>query len=137
MGEDPPTVPQDTDWWAAMQAAATPAEAVRHFVRGVGPLLARAAGISEILRAAALTDGEVQAIHQRHDRLQIAGYREVIDLMLTKGSLRAGLSPETATDVLLTLCGDSTYVQLTTDRGWTHDQVIDWLTEATPRVLLP
>ena len=49
----------------------------------------------------------------------------------------AGLTPETATDLLLTLCGDSTYVQLTTERGWTHEQTTAWLADAAPRLLLP
>lgn len=136
MGEDPPTIPQHTDWWAAMHAAPSADLALRHFVRGAGPLLARAAGISEILRAAALDDPEVRVIHDRHDRLQVAGYRQVIDLLMSKGSLRPGITPETATDLLLALCGDSIYVQLTSERGWTHDQVIDWMADATPRLLL-
>lgn len=137
LGEDPPTIPQDADWWAAMERAATPDGVLRQFVRGAGPLLARAAPIAEIVRAAALTDPEVRAIHQRHDRLQIAGYRQVVDLLLRKGSLRPGLTADTATDLLLTLCGDATYVQLTTDRGWTHDRVLDWLEDAAPKLLLP
>lgn len=60
----------------------------------------------------------------------------MVDLAASKGALRPDLTPETATDLLLTLCGDSTYVQLTNQRGWTHDQVIGWLADATPRLLL-
>lgn len=136
MGENPPTIPQNTDWWAAMHAAKDADQVLRHFVRGAGPLLARAAPISEVLRAAALTDPEVRTIFDRHDHLQVTGYRQVVDLAASKGALRPDLTPETATDLLLTLCGDSTYVQLTTQRGWTHDQVIGWLADATPRLLL-
>jgi len=137
MGEDPPTIPQDTDWWAAMQDAASAEQVLRQFVRGAGPLLARAAQISEVLRAAALTDPEVRAIFDRHDRLQVTGYRQVVDLASSKGQLRPELTPETATDLLLILCGDSTYAQLTTERGWTHEQATAWLADATPRLLLP
>lgn len=137
MGEDPPTTPQDTDWWAALHTAPSAEEILRQFVRGAGELLARAARISEVLRAAALTDPEVRVIFDRHDHLQVTGYRRVIDLASSKGPLRAGLTPETATDVLLTLCGDSTYAQLTTERGWPHEQAINWLADATPRLLLP
>ena len=89
------------------------------------------------MRAAALTDPEVRAIHQHRHDMQVSGYRQVVDTLVAKGPLRDGLTPETATDVLLTLCGDRAYVQLTTDRGWTHDQVIEWLTDVTPRLLLP
>lgn len=137
LGDDPPTVPQDTDWWAAMEDAASAEQVLRQFVRGAGPVLARAARISEVLRAAALTDPEVRTIFDRHDQLQVTGYRQVVDLAASKGPLRGGLTPETATDLLVTLCGDSTYAQLTTERGWTHQQVTAWLAEATPQLLLP
>lgn len=92
--------------------------------------------ISELLRAAALTDPEARTIFDRHDQLQVTGYRQMVDLAASKGALRPGLTPESATDLLLTLCGDGTYVQLTTQRGWTRDQVVDWLADATPRLLL-
>lgn len=137
LGEDPPTTPQDSEWWGAMDAADSADDVLRHFVRGVGPLLARAAGISEVLRAAALTDPEVRIIFERHDRLQVAGYRQVVDLALSKGSLRPDLTPETATDLLLILCGDSTYAQLSDGRGWTQDHIVDWLADAVPTLLLP
>jgi len=137
LGEDPPTTPQDSEWWSALRAADSADHVLRHFVRGVGPILARAACISEVLRAAALTDTEVRTIFDRHDHLQVAGYRRVVDLAVSKGSLRPDLTPETATDLLLTMCGDSTYAQLSTGRGWTHDHIVDWLSDAVPRLLLP
>lgn len=136
LGPDNPTDPESSAWWAAMRAAPTARQALEAFVRGATPLLARAAPVSEVVRAAALTDPEVRAVHEHHDRQQITGYRQVIDVLTAKGRLRDGLTPTTATDVLLTLCGDSTYVQLTTDRGWSHDHVVEWLTATAPTVLL-
>ncbi len=137
LGDDPPTIPQATDWWAGMHDAVSAEEVLRQFVQGAGPVLARAAQISEVLRAAALADPELRTISERHDQLQATAYRQVVDLAASKGPLRSDLTPETATDLLLTLCGDSTYTQLTTARGWTHDQTTTWLADATPRLLLP
>ena len=136
LGPQTPTLPQDSPWWAAMLAAPTAAAALEQFVRGAAPLLARAAAVSEVVRAASLTDEEVRAIHDYHDRMQVAGYRQVIDVVTGKGALRAGLTPETATHVLLTLCGDSLWVQLTTDRGWTPAQVTHWLAAIVPTAIL-
>jgi len=136
LGEDDPTDPEHTDWWVAMLAAPTGAEALEHFVRGAGSLYSRAAGISEILRAAALTDPDVHAIWRHHDQQQVAAFRRVIETLTTKGPLRSGLDPAAATDILLTVYGDSTYLLLTTDRGWTHNQVIDWACQALPALLL-
>jgi AcrR family transcriptional regulator len=136
LGEDDPTDPEQTDWWVAMRAAPTGAEALEHFVRGAGPLYARAAGISEILRAAALTDPDVHAIWRHHDQQQVAAFRRVIETVATRGSLRSGLEPAAATDILLTVYGDSTYLLLTAERGWTHNQVIDWACQALTVLLL-
>ena len=97
--------------------------------------LARAAGISEVLRAAALADDELRSIHRRHDDLQVAGYRQVIEITADKHPLRPGHTIDSATDVLLLLCGDHTYVSLI-ERGWTHDQIVNWLAETVPALLL-
>ena len=136
LGEDDPTDPERSDWWAAMLAAPTGADALEHFVRGAGSLYARAAGISEVLRAAALTDPDVHAIWRHHDHQQVEGFRRVIEAVTTKSPLRSGLDPAAATDILLTVYGDSTYLLLTTERGWTHDQAIDWACQALPVLLL-
>jgi AcrR family transcriptional regulator len=129
-------VPQETSWWESMLAAATAADALRAFVHGAGPLFARASAVSEVLRGAALTDPELRATLAAHDELQRTGYRQVIDALATKGALRPGLEPEVATDILLTVLGDATYVYLTTVRGWHHEAVVAWLADALPRLLL-
>ena len=136
LGPDAPTVPEQSTWWAAMAAASTATAALAAFIAGAAPLLARAAPISEVVRAAAATDEEVQAIYQHHDQLQLTAYRQVIDIVTTKGTLRDGLTPDTATDILLTLCGDSLWVQLTTDRGWPPAQLVDWLVTTVPAAIL-
>jgi hypothetical protein len=135
-GTDEPTPPQSADWWATMVAAPSAGEALRTFIRGAAPLYARAAGVAEVLRAAALTDDEVRAVWRRHDRLHHGGYRQVVDILASKGQLRTGLTPETATDVLLTFYADTSYVLLTEERGWTHDAVVDWACRALPSLLM-
>jgi hypothetical protein len=36
----------------------------------------------------------------------------------------------------MTIYGDSTYHLLTSERGWSHDMVIEWLCEVLPELLL-
>ena len=136
LGEEDPVDPVSTDWWERMQQAPTGAEALRIFVAGAAPLLERAAGISEIMRAAALTDDEVRRTFDHHDGMQVAGYRQVIDVVVATGTLRADLTPETATDLLLTIAGDSTYFLLRTERGWSEAQVTEWMSDALPRLIV-
>lgn len=134
LGEDEPTVPQESAWWASAQATPDAAEALRLLIRGAAPIFERTAAISEVLRAAATDDDDLWAVYDHHERLRATGYAQMVELIATKGALRT--DPATATDVLLTVYGDATYVRLTEERGWTHDRVVDWLCDAMPRLLL-
>lgn len=136
LGEQDPTVPQDSGWWEAMEAEPDPAEALRLFVRGAAPLFERASAISEVLRAAALTDPEVRDLHEHHERLRLEAFGQVIDLFAARGALRAGLDPAHATDVFFTVLSDPVWHQLRTERGWSAERVTDWMSDALPRLLL-
>ena len=135
MGDDP-VPPQATRWWAAMTAAERADDALTIFIRGAAPLFARASAVSEILRAAAWTDDEVRATYQVHENLRTEAFGQVVQILADKGPLRPGLTIDTATDILMTIFGDSTYHQLTTEHAWTHDQVVAWLCQALPDLLL-
>jgi AcrR family transcriptional regulator len=128
--------PDETDWWAAMQSALTGHQALGHFVRGAGPLYGRAAAISEVLRAAAMADPECREIWEHHDGMQVAAFRQVIEVVAAKSPLRRGLDTATATDVLITVFGDSTYQLLTEERGWSDAQTVAWMADALPLLLL-
>ena len=79
-----------------------------------------------------MTDPECRTTWLHHDRIQVAAFRDVIDLVVQKTPLRPGLDPAAATDVLITLFGDSTYHLLTTERGWSTQQAIDWMADGVP-----
>lgn len=132
MGEEEPMIPQDSPWWAEMLAAPGAQAGLRLFILGAGELFRRASGISEILRAAALTDDEVRATHLQHERLREEGFREALEALAVKSPFRAGLDLNQATAVLLTILSDSTYVLFTTERGWSHEQTISWLGGTLP-----
>lgn len=136
MGEDDPVPPQALQWWQDMRDEPDPAEALRTFVRGAGLVFARAAGISEVLRAAALTDPEVRRTSQTHERLQRTGWSEVLDIVAAKGPLRHDLSRDQLLDVFLVTFGDTAYHLYATERGWSHESIVDWMCEALPALLL-
>ena len=133
---DEPEPPEESEWWRSMEAEPDAAAALRIFVRGAAPLFTRAAPISEVLRAAALTDDEVRRTHEHHERMRYAGFGEVVRLLAQKGRLRDGLDAESATDLLFTLFGDTVYFQLTTERGWSEKRAVDWYCAALPTLLL-
>jgi hypothetical protein len=112
------------------------AQSLRIFVRGAGEVFARAAATSEVLRAAARTDDEIRRTHDYHENLRRIGFRQVLEILQQKAPLRAGRTLDEATDAFMTIYGDSTYHLLTSERGWSHDMVIEWLCEVLPELLL-
>lgn len=137
LGEADPRPPQAQSWWAEMVAEPGAAEALRTFIRGAGDVFARAAAIAEVLRAAALTDDEVRRTHKYHETLRRDGFGQVLEILAGKGPLRDDRSFEELTDAFMTVYGDSTYNLLATERGWSHDQIMAWLCDILPRMLLP
>jgi AcrR family transcriptional regulator len=135
LGDDS-IAPPDSEWWAAAVDEADAAESLRVFIRGSGPLFARASVISETLRAASLTDDELRATYDRHERLRYDAFGEFIGTIAPKGGLREGLDEEAATDLLFTLFSDTVYYLMTVERHWSHERFVDWLCEALPHLLL-
>jgi AcrR family transcriptional regulator len=136
MTEDEPVIPQEATWWKAMEAEANAADALMIFIRGAAPAFERASALSEVLRGAALTDPEVRQLHEFHESLRREAFEQAIDTLTAKGTLRQGLTIDTATDVLMTVFGDSTYQLMTANHGWSHQQTVDWLCEVLPELLL-
>lgn len=136
LGDEDPGLPQAQSWWADMVAEPGAAEALRIFIRGAGGVFARAAAISEVLRAAALTDEEVRRTHQYHETLRKDGFGQVLAILAAKGPLRADRPFDELTDAFLTVYGDSTYNLLASERGWSHEQIMVWLCDLLPGMLL-
>jgi AcrR family transcriptional regulator len=136
MGEAEPLAPEQMPWFAEVLAEPDAAESLRRFIRGAGEIYQRASRIYEVLRAAALSDEEVQRTYARQEQLRAVGYRQLAELLARKGRLREGLDVDTATDILLTVYGGTTYHLLTTERGWSHDQTVEWLAASLPGVIL-
>lgn len=135
LGDDP-IPPPESEWWAAAVSEPDAAESLRIFIRGSGPLFARASVISEILRAASLTDDELRATYDHHDQLRYGAVREFIGTIAPKGQLREGFDEGTATDLLFTVFSDTVYYLMTVERHWSHQQLVDWLCTALPELLL-
>ncbi len=135
MGEEA-AIPQETEWWKAMEKEPDAAQSLKIFIRGAAPLFARASAISEILRAAARTDDEVHRTYVFHENLRRSGFRQVVETLAAKEPLRSGLTIDTATDVLMTIFGDTTYQLMTENYGWSHNHLVDWLCQALPELLL-
>ena len=118
-----------------MEAEPDPVASLHIFMRGVADVLARAAPLKAIVRAAATVDPEAQRVQAKHERMRHQAYRHVVEDLATKGRLREGVSLDSGTDILLVLGGDEGY-QGFRDRGWPHEQCVEYLSSVLPELLL-
>jgi hypothetical protein len=83
-------------------------------------LVRRVAPLDLAVRTAAASDSDAARFLAQNERIRLEGYREMVDFLSAKSPLRADLSAERATDVLLLLVGPAAYRTLVADRGWSH-----------------
>jgi AcrR family transcriptional regulator len=130
VGGDPPVIPQQQAWHAEMTAAPGIVDALRAFVTGSGEIMRRVTPLYFAARVAAGADADAARVMAFNEHGRAAGYREDLGLLRTKAELRAGLSLERATDLLLLFVGPDVYRALVDGRGWTHDEWIEWAVSA-------
>ncbi len=105
------------------------------FLRGVADVLARAAPLKAIVRAAANVDPEAQRVQAKHERMRQLVYRQAMEDLARKSRLRKGVSLDSGTDILLVFGGDDGY-QAFRERGWSHEQTVRYLSSVLPELLL-
>jgi hypothetical protein len=74
-------------------------------------------------------------VQTKHERMRHQAYRQVMEDLATKGRLGKGVSLDSGTDILLVLGGDEGY-QAFRDRGWPHEQCVEFLSSVLPELLL-
>jgi AcrR family transcriptional regulator len=126
MGDDGPLPPEEQEWYGRMSAEADLLTALRHLVAGVGTINVRATPLNTIVRANAESDPDTARVWAFHERLRADAHREILEILVAKSPLRAGLTPERATHLLLFYLGSDSYRPLVHDAGWTHEEWVDW-----------
>lgn len=130
MGEEEGLVPWEQQWYRDMAAAGDVVEALGHLVSGVGDITRRLTPLYVVASGSAASDPEVAEVVDRHERWRVEGYRGMVEVLRAKAPLRAGLTPERATDLLLLYAGMDVYHALVEVAGWSHQDLIAW-TQAT------
>ena len=126
LGEGDPLPPERQPWYAAMTAEPNIVAALRHAVEGIGAILTRATPLDTVVRASAGSDPETAAVRAFHERWRAQGYRAMLEILSSKADLRAGMTSELATQLLLLYVGMDVYRVLVIDFGWTHRAWVDW-----------
>ncbi|MFC4946718.1 TetR/AcrR family transcriptional regulator [Pseudonocardia sp. GCM10023141] len=135
-GGDEQTSQASDTWFAQMAAARSGAGVLDAYADVLAEMYPRLAPVYESLRAAAGTDGELTGLLDELDAARLAGARGIVAGVLEHTTLRAGLSPDEAGDVVWVLGDPGTYRRLVATRGWDTARFRAWFAGALRRELL-
>lgn len=136
----PPADPPDADiltglldWYGEFEAAPDSTRALQIFVDN-GAALLRRVGPLHVAMVAAGADAEAATVLAIAEQRRIETFGRVVSDLARRGGLR--LDEARATDVLLLLFSPFVYHDLTTGRGWSHQDCRDFLLDILAQQLL-
>ncbi len=83
--------------------------------------------VADILRSAHGSDEKLASTWRQWQERHLEANRRAVAALEQAGRLRAGLSPDQATDLLYAVTGTEVYRSLVRERGWTPKQYEEWL----------
>jgi AcrR family transcriptional regulator len=126
LGDGEPVPPEKTPWYMKMTDEPDVSAALRDAVDGIGEIMKRATPLDAVVRAGAGSDPDTAAVREFHERWRAQGYGAIVEILSAKSAVRAGLSHERATQLLLLYLGMDVYRVLVLDFGWAHKDWVDW-----------
>lgn len=128
MGERP--------WYRELLDEPDPERQLRRLAVTSRAVKLRAAGVMEVIRSAAPSDPDIDALWTRIGSDFYDIQRPVVESLQAKGALRPGLDRDRATDILWALNHPDLWQLLVTRRGWTPDQYEEWFADTACAQLL-
>ena len=126
--------PQQQVFWSEMTTARSGRAALAAFVRGNTAILARVAVVDEVARSVP-HEPDAADVVANSERLRRAGYGEVVAVLADRFGLRAGVTVDTAIDLLLMFGSSPTYLTLRR-YGWSEEAFVAWSTDTLAKQLL-
>lgn len=135
-GLDVPVPAEERDYVQQIRAASTAVDKLTIYALALVDTNTRVGPVHLVLREASRTDAACASLRQ-----EIAGRRASNMLILAKelrltGEVRADLSDQQVADILWSTNAAEFWTVLVDGRGWTPQQVGDWLADAWVRLLL-
>lgn len=129
-GDDEPVATLDRAWARAVVGAEDARTQVALMARGAGEILLRSGGLLAVLQQSASSSPDMADHWRENIRRRRQVQHRFVEALAAKMSLRAGLDVETATDISALHLGPEAYDFLTAAMDWSHDQWLDWTTQA-------
>lgn len=125
-GNDEPIATMDRPWFREALASQTADALLRAHVRGVGEVLHRVAAITDMVATAVASDAEIAQLWPDGERPRLQVHTTVAEAMVTKPGARAGITAETAADILFALLSPALYLLFVQERGWPPERWQQW-----------
>ena len=135
-GTDGAVVAEERDYVKAVIAEADPAQKLVIYAAAVRQIQERMAPLFLVLRDAAATEPEAQAVWREISDRRADNMRKLARDLSEAGGLRDDISIEAAADVIWAMNSSELYVLLTVERGWSSTQFEIWLADTWRRLLL-
>jgi AcrR family transcriptional regulator len=136
-GSDEPIPALERASTTEIRAEPDPRRKLVMFAKVVRELNQRVAPLWVVLKEAAASDDELRAMAEQLERRR-AGHMRVFvaEGLEATGALRAGLSVETAADVIWATNSPELFLLMVRDRGWDPEFFEEWLADTWTRLLV-
>jgi AcrR family transcriptional regulator len=135
-GDEEPVPVGERSWFREVIHEPDPARQLRRTAHNSRVVKERAAALLEVVRDAASSDPELDALWNRIQSDFYENQRAIVQALHDNNGLKPGLDVARGADVLWTLNHPSLYWLLVGDRGWTPEQYETWLAEVLAAQLL-
>jgi AcrR family transcriptional regulator len=126
----------DRRWYREVLAERDPERQLRLGAHNARLVKERAGGVLAVIRSAATTDPDIDALWQRIQTEFHANQQRVVESVTAKGALRPELDVDRATDILWTLNHPDVWLLLVGERGWTPEAFEAWFADTVCAQLL-
>ena len=135
-GDDAPVALLDRAGPQKVRAEPSQRRQIASFAADVAQIQERAVPVDDIMRSAAAVDPEIAALRARMQGLRYENMRKFVSWLAARGPLRPGVSEEEASAIVWTLAGPEVNRLLRTERGWSRERYVAWLTDTLTHTLL-
>jgi AcrR family transcriptional regulator len=135
-GDDDDVPVGDRQWYRDVVGEPDPERQLRLTARNSRTVKLRAGALMEVIRGAAATDPDIEALWSRIQSDFYAIQRPIVEALHKKKALHRGLDINRATDILWTLNHPDVWQLLVRERGWTPDEYERWFGDTVCAQLL-
>jgi AcrR family transcriptional regulator len=107
------------------------------FSQGITEIMTRTAGLFEVLRTAAKTENDIDALLQNILIERLENMSVVVRRIAVNGGLRREMDTPVAAEMVWTMTSPEVFLLLTRDRNYSLEQYKSWLEVTLTRLLLP